>query len=429
MTVALSLLAPILARGGSGSSGFGGGGGGGRGGGGFGGGGGAGAGSPVLFLLVVAVVLVFVAFTLLTAWRLRRRRAARVAQVRLAAAEASEDDAAFDPDRVAADTAALFAAVQRAWDARDRRALATVLGPDLLEEWSRRLDDLDAKGWHNRVHPRGEPRIEYVGLVNRADDADDRVVVRLHAALEDYVETASGEIITQKGATGRLTTLREYWTLGKRDGGWRLLSIEQDEEGVHQLETALVATPWSDAERLRDESVTELAVADAAPDGVAPGELADLDFDGSARAAALDLALADPRFEPAVLEAAVRRVVAAWVEAVDGDDAALEAVAARAAVDALLYDGDAGRHTRVVVRGARVDHVAIERLDAAAAPPAMAVAVRVRGRRYVQQRDTAAILGGSDTREIAFAVRWRLTLDGPPGAPWRLAGLQDRATA
>jgi predicted lipid-binding transport protein (Tim44 family) len=375
----LALPGPILAAGGSGSSGFGGGGGGGfgGGGGGFGGGaGGAGGGSPALFLIIAAAVLVFLVFTLMSAWHMRRRRAARAEQVRLAAAEAAEDDPAFAAERVVGDATTLFETVQRCWDARDRAALARVLGPDLFEEWRRRLDDFDARGWHNRVRMRGEPQVEYVGLVNRADDADDRVVVRITAPLEDYVETADGSVITKRGATGRLTTLREYWTLGKLDDGhWWLLSIEQDAEGTHQLDERIVATPWGDDQRLRDESVTELAVADAA-----------------------------------------------WVEAVDGPDAPLHAVAGREAVDALLYAGDASRRTRLVVRGARVDHVAIERLEAAADPPAMLVAVAVRGRRYVQDRDTAAILAGSDVRDERFTVRWRLELDGPESAPWRLAG-------
>ena len=161
------------------------------------------------------------------------------------------------------------------------------------------------------------------------------------------------------------------------------------------------------------------------PAGVAPGELADLQYEGTAREAALDLALADPRFDPQVLEVAVRRVVDARTEAVDGPDAPLEALAARAAVDELLDGGDASRATRLVVRGARVDGVTVERLEADADPPAMAVAATVTGRRYVQQRDTAAILSGSDAREQRFTVRWRLVLDGPDDAPWRLGAAAD----
>ena len=97
-----------------------------------------------------------------------------------------------------------------------------------------------------------------------------------------------------------------------------------------------MASPWGDDERLRDEAVTELATADAVPDAQI-AEIADLDFDGTARAAALDLAMVDGRFAPDVLEAAARRAVDAWAEAVDGDDAALERAATPAAVGELLH--------------------------------------------------------------------------------------------
>ena len=219
-----------------------------------------------------------------------------------------------------------------------------------------------------------------------------------------------------------MTTIREYWTLGKREGGgWRLLSIEQPAEGAHNLESPLIATPWSDEQQLHDEAVAERAAAEAAPAGVAPAELADLDFDGPARSAAQDLALADGRFDPDLIEASVRRAVAAWAEAVDGDDAPLEAVARPEVVTALLYPGDGGRRTRLVVRGPRIASVRISALDAAATPPAIAVEVAVSGRRYVEDRDTAAVLSGSPDRDAAFTERWTFTLDGTADWPWRLA--------
>src|SRR3954453_15648100 len=63
---------------------------------------------------------------------------------------------------------------------------------------------------------------------------------------------------------------------------------------------------------------------------------------------------------PDVLEGAARRTWAAWAEAVDGDDAALEAVASPEAVGELLYGGDATRKRRVGVRGAPVERVGSE---------------------------------------------------------------------
>ena len=141
-------------------------------------------------------------------------------------------------------------------------------------------------------------------------------------------------------------TLTEYWTLARRDGAWMVQSIEQSAEGDHHLDEQIVASPWSDEQRLDDESLTELAVADALPEGFTTADLAEVDFDGDARAHALDLSLADARFAPDVLEAAARRAVGAWAEAVDGDDAALERVASPEAVAELLYGGDASAARR-----------------------------------------------------------------------------------
>ena len=236
-----------------------------------------------------------------------------------------------------------------------------------MVEWRRRLDDFAAKGWRNVVELRKPPEVEYVGLVNRSDDADDRVVVHIVAALNDYVVTGGGQRVMRNDSSKESVILYEYWTLSKRDGRWIVLSIEQTGEGGHHLEADIIASPWADTERLRAEAVAERAAAEAAPPGVSPAELADLDFDGEARAAALDLALADGRFDPDLIEASVRRAVAAWAEAVDGPDAPLEAVARPSAVDELLHPR--GDRSRLVVRGAararRAHRVARRRRPAA----------------------------------------------------------------
>ena len=418
----LVLPACALAGAGSGSSHYsGGGGGGGFSGGGYSSGGGSGGGgSPLIGLLVIAAIFgsIFL-FGFLAALRSRRKRAARVAAVRLAAAEAADDDAAFSPDVVLPAAESLFKRAQRAWDQRDRDTLARIVGPDLFKEWVRRLDDFDRKGWHNRVEVMDKPLIEYVGLVNREHDADDRVCVRIEAKMRDYVEDRSGAHLSKDGSGSDETLLREYWTLAKRDGQWTLESIEEDAEGGHNLDAEIIATPWGDTEQLRGEAIAERAAAEAAP--VPTAEIADLDFDGPARAAAQDLALADGRFDPDLIEAAVRRAVSAWATAVDGDDAQLEAVASPEAVLALLHPGDPHQRTRLVVRGPRVEQVTISGLDAAARPPALTVELSVKGRRYIEDRDTQAVVAGSRDSETSFRERWTLTLDGPQDWPWRLS--------
>ncbi|QEC50474.1 hypothetical protein FSW04_24775 [Baekduia soli] len=412
----------LLAAAGGGSGGFGGGGGGRGGGSGFSGsGGGSGGGGGVLGLLVIIVlVLLVLGASALTAWRYRRRRRVRAVRTERAAAEAATDDADFDPATVRQQATLLFGEIQRRWSANDIEGLERLVGPDLMVEWRRRLKDFARKGWRNVCEPHDDPTIEYLGLVNREGDDEDRVIVRVTAVLDDYVLDDTGTIVLKDGEDDRTTTLREWWTLQPPGERWRLLSIEQDAEGRHHLDGPLVPTPWADA-RVGDDALVETAVADALPHGVAVAEIAPAQLDPDARAAALDLALADGRFAPDVLEVAVRRAVDAWVEAVDGADDALEALADRDAIDALLYGGDATRRTRVVLRGAHVQHVVIDALDPRAQPPTMTVSVDVRGRVYVEDRDTADVVGGSRSGEREARQRWTFALTGEPETPWRLA--------
>jgi predicted lipid-binding transport protein (Tim44 family) len=417
VTVLAGLLLAVdsLAAPGSGSSGFGGGGGGG--GGGFSGGGGSGSGSggsvwDVLFIVAIAAVIFGVgAFK---AHRLRKRRRAGAAQVELASAEAAGDDAYFGADAVKRE-AELHRAIVAAWTARNRAALAEQLVPDLSTEWERRLDDFDRKGWHNVCEIVDGPDVEYLGLTNREDDVEDRVVVRLAAELRDVVVDADGDVIKREDEDDEVTFLEEYWTLGRAGDRWILHSIEQDDEGAHNLDAPIVASPWSDDARLRDKAVTELAVADAVPDE-AVAELVDVHYAGDARVQALDLSVVDGRFAPAVLEAAARRAVEAWAGAVDGPDAALERAATAEAARALLYPR--GESTRLVVRGPRLQALRITGLEPE--PPTFTVEAELSGRRYLEDRDTAAVLEGSKTSATTFTERWSLALGDDPATPWRI---------
>ena len=433
--VGLVVVPDAFARAGGGSSSFGRGGGGGGVGRGFGRGHFfflpvSGGGGLLLFILVLVVVFVVLP-RVLSWWQgqqsagvvSRRRVAARERRVELAAAEAAEDDAAFAPERVRSQAARLFVDIQSAWDAGDRVRLRGLVAPELVAEWERRLDDFDRKGWRNRVRPIGEPSIEYVGLTNRGEDRRDRVVVRIEARLSDYVEDAYGQRVGRVDAAGDTTRVREFWTLVKRDGHWILQSIEQGAEGAHRLREGVVATPWGDDRALRDEALVEGAVHDAVPDGTKLAEVADLDFEGDGRAAALDLSLADGRFAPDVLEVAARRAVAAWVDAVDGDDGPLLALADRDAARELLHPGDPSERTRLVVRGLDVRHISIVSLDAGSEPATMTIDVELAGRRYLEDRDTAAVVAGSQSRAAKFTERWTLALDGPDEQPWRITAV------
>ena len=444
VALALILAPTAFAAAGGGSAGFGGGGGGG-------GGGGRGAGLYILIqiliriaiighglgaLVLIGLVLLYLLFVRAvpsarrfwsaqeSAGRASRRRTERrERRVHLAAAEAAEDDPAFAPENVRAQATRLFNDIQAAWDAGDRVRLRGLVAPELLKEWERRLDDLDRRGWRNRVQAIGEPAVEYIGLKHRGSPDEDRITVRIEAKMRDYVEDRSGNHVKRAGRLRETVRVREFWTLARRQGHWILSSVEQGAEGAHALSDEIIATPWSDEQAMRDDALLEGAVADAVPDGTKVAEVADLNFEGDARAAALDLSLADGRFAPDVLEVAARRAVAAWAEAVDGDDTKLHRLATRAASMELLHPGDPSGKTRLVVRGPKVQQIRIAALDAASEPPTMTIDVDLSGRRYVEDRDTTAVLSGSQSRESTFTEHWTLALDGNGATPWRIAAV------
>ncbi|HEY2259070.1 MAG TPA: TIM44-like domain-containing protein [Solirubrobacteraceae bacterium] len=449
LALALLIVPAAMATAGGGSSGFGGGGGGG----GEGGGGGHGSGFALYILInlliriallghglgalvLIGLGLIYLFFTKFMpyarqAWEnrsntganSRRRVSQRQRRVELAAAEAAEDDPVFAPENVRSNAKQLFLEIQKAWDANDRIHLRGLVGTDLMAEWERRLDDFDRRGWRNHVEPLGEPSVEYVGLTHKGDPSNDRIVVRIEARIKDYVIDRSGRRLRRSGRLGETTRIREYWTLQRRGEHWVLASIQQGAEGRHALDEQIVGTPWADERGMRDEALIEGAVADAVPEGTKVSEIAALQFEGDAHSAANDLSLADGRFSPDVLEIAARRAVDAWALAVDGDDGALKKVATGQATQELLYAGDTSRQTRLVVRGPAVKRIRIVGLDAAAEPPTMTVEVDLTGRRYLEDRDTAAVVAGSRSRTISFTERWTLSLNGDAAQPWRITAV------
>ncbi len=448
---------PTIGAAGGGSGGFGGGGGGG--GGGFGGGGGGGGGGGfgggggggfvitddprAFFFGLMLIVAFFVAIVIMgeiakrgqrrvatwsrqyAKWRdqaTERERRLRAKDVPPAARTAAEDDSYFAADEVTTAADKLFRDIQTAWDAGNQDALRSMVGPDLMVEWARRLDDFASKGWQNHVDVK-QLDIEYVGLTNRADDDDDRMVVRVAALMDDYVVDQHGRFIPHSGNPSKEAHLREYWTLAKRDGQWRLVSIEQDTEGEHNLTDPLVALPDEDVASIRDEVVIEQGVENRAPAGTPLGELVDVDFADDALNAARDLALVDGRLNPDVIEVAVRRTISAWAEAVDGDDDALLDIAPREIADELLRPN--GPKTRLVIRGPKMAKATVSKL-AAKDPIKVAIDARVTGVRYIEDRDTVNVVAGSKDRETTFVQRFILQLDDDPSRPWKLVAAGER---
>jgi predicted lipid-binding transport protein (Tim44 family) len=354
----------------------------------------------------------------------RRRRRERQRRVELAALEAAQEDREFAPEIVRAEAERLFRDVQRAWSEDDRDALARLAGPELVREWYRRLSDLARRGWSNEVTIEGAVEVDYVGLAHRASNQDDHAVVWISARLRDVVVDQRGRRILRRDSAGEVSRMSEYWTLGKRDGHWIVVSIEQEREGRHELSEPIIATPWADTDRLQEGALAEQAAAEKPSEGSSVADVADPEFTGDARAAALDLSLVDGRFAPDLLAAEVKRAVAAWAGAVDGDRSELEQLATPRAMHELLHPDDPTGKTRIVVRGPKVRELRITELDAQKTPAEMTIELVVHGARYLEDRDTTAVISGSPQTTSTFREHWRLALDGDDSHPWKIISAQ-----
>ncbi len=53
----------------------------------------------------------------------------------------------------------------------------------------------------------------------------------------------------------------------------------------------------------------------------------------------------------------------------------------------------------------------------------MTIEVDLRGRRYIEDRDTTRVVAGSATRLTGFTERWTLALSDDPQEPWRIVAV------
>ena len=93
----------------------------------------------------------------------------------------------------------------------------------------------------------------------------------------------------------------------------------------------------------------------------------------------------------------------------------------------LLHPGDSSARTRLVVRGAQVQRIRVIALEAGSDPATMTIDVDLRGRRYIEDRDTTRVLSGSSTHLIGFTERWQLAVTGDAAEPWRIVAVQSPA--
>jgi hypothetical protein len=143
-----------------------------------------------------------------------RRLRRRVATVDAAAGDAGP----YRPRVVHAAATGLVADIHTAWDAGDRARLQQLSDPDLMADWTKRLDSYRANGKRQRIKVVKGPKLQYLSL--RADRG--QVRLRVRAKVRRRFEPARGP--RKDPRFGWSYQLEEFWTLALRGEDWILWS-------------------------------------------------------------------------------------------------------------------------------------------------------------------------------------------------------------
>jgi hypothetical protein len=356
-----------------------------------------------------------------TSWVAIIRRAARHERAALkehahatrahyAAVEAAEDNPSFAPDEIEQSVTDAVALADGLWRSGSLDALVGRPDGSLVRAWARSCQSWLGHG----LEAVGKPSIDLLSVVNRDDEEEDRVIVRVRLR----VSCKHPRI-----GAGHHAHLDERWTLGRSGSRWVLLSVGGDPLGGPVLAAPLIPTPSSDTARLFEESLAELADAQKVGDDVALSDL--VSADEPPAFALLDLSLVDGRFQPTLIAAELAHLLEAWEWAVTGSEAPLEQLTSVQARAALLWP-DPG--TRLVMRDALLKSWEPTRLDLSRQPPAIEVTLDVQAVRYVVRDDGRAVAGNqNDARRMALT--WTLELTDSAKAPWLLATSNNPAEA
>jgi hypothetical protein len=282
----------------------------------------------------------------------------------------------------------------------------------LVRAWARSF-----QSWRNSgLEVAGRPAIDVLGVVSRDSDEEDRVVVRVRLRI-------LCKPLNRRALSRYHVHIDERWTFGQSHGRLVLLAVGGDPLAGPILSAPLVPNPIADTERLRQESLAELAMAQTDGDDVALTDL--ISADDPPAFALLDLSVVDSRFQPALIAAGIAHLIEAWEEAVTGSEAPLEKMADVDAREALLRPGGGAR---LVVRDPVLKSWDPTRLCLAQHPPAIEVTLDIDAVRYVVRDDGFAIAGNQADPQ-SMDLRWTLELTDSKQAPWRLAASKSPAAA
>jgi hypothetical protein len=327
---------------------------------------------------------------------------ARATRAHYAAIEAGEDEPIFSPDAIERSVRQLVTLAGGVWRSAPLGDLEGRSDKALVRAWARSWQWLG-----DGLEVDGQPSIDLLSVVNRHDEEEDRVVARVRLR----IHCKHPKVGTLGPHHARVD---ERWTFGRSGSHWILLSVSGDPLAEPVLTTPLIPNPPSDTERLRDESLAELAVGQKVSDEVALSDL--VSPDESPAFALLDLSLVDSRFGPELIAAQLAHLIEVWEGAVNGSEGPLEDLADDQARDTLLRPGPG---TRLIVRDVVLKSWETTDLGLSSQPPTVEVTLEVEAVRYVV-RDNGTAVAGNQRDPYRMELTWVLELTDSALNPWRL---------
>jgi hypothetical protein len=327
----------------------------------------------------------------------------RANRAHYAAVEAAEDAPTFSPDAIESSVTEIVALGVALWRGGTSAALEHRPDAALIRVWARSWQSWLGKG----LETVKRPSIDLLGVVNRHDEEEDRVIARVQLRIR-----CAQPRVEYPGA--HHPHLDERWTLGRSGGSWFLLSVSGDPLAGPVLTAPLIPDPSADTERLREESLAEMAEAQKQGSEVDLSQLVRADAPPSF--ALLDLSVIDGRFVPALIAAELAHLIEMWVGAVNGSEAPLHELASTEAIEALLRPGNG---SRLIVRDAVMKSWEPTRLDLSRHPPVIELSVDLEAVRYVVGSDGTAA-AGNETKAHQMVLTWALELTESAQTPWCL---------
>jgi predicted lipid-binding transport protein (Tim44 family) len=137
-------------------------------------------------------------------------------------------DSALDPSALHQSIAAMFAQVQRAWEARDYGPVGDLLTPSLRARHEQLLQAMRRERLINRIEDLAIQRLELVHVCCPEDSDEYEVTALITFAARVYFVNERREAFTR--GLSKVLPYQEFWVFRRQGAQWRLHDIERSHQ-------------------------------------------------------------------------------------------------------------------------------------------------------------------------------------------------------